>query len=180
MGEICFGCFASLNRAGVCPHCGYDPSEDIGKYPAALSAGTILNGKYILGRVLGQGGFGITYAAQDFSTKQRVAIKEFGDNIIFLHRIVPGKAEKSFGVQVAKLAGLPKCVIERSQRILHELEESDISQKHRNVSMTSEFSQPDKESEIVEKLRGINVNELTPLEAMLTLSELITMARSEV
>lgn len=110
----------------------------------------------------------------------RVAIKEFGDNIIFLHRIVPGKAEKSFGVQVAKLAGLPKCVIERSQRILHELEESDISQKHRNVSMTSEFSQPDKESEIVEKLRGINVNELTPLEAMLTLSELITMARSEV
>jgi len=73
----CFGCFTELERAGVCPRCGYDPGEDIGKYPMALPQGSILKERYIVGRVLGQGGFGITYAALDFETQELMAIKEY-------------------------------------------------------------------------------------------------------
>ncbi len=77
MAELCFGCFAELENKGPCPHCGYDPKEDAGKFPNALRPGTILKERYIVGRVLGQGGFGITYAALDFATKKLMAVKEY-------------------------------------------------------------------------------------------------------
>ena len=75
--NLCYHCFQQKPGAGACPHCGYDPTQDAGKYPLALPCGTILCGRYILGAVLGQGGFGITYIAQDYQTKSRVAVKEF-------------------------------------------------------------------------------------------------------
>ena len=62
---------------GPCPHCGYDAAASAGRYPSALRAGSILNGRYIVGRVLGQGGFGITYIALDDRHKNRVAVKEY-------------------------------------------------------------------------------------------------------
>ena len=75
---VCYNCFAELEQGTtVCPHCGFNPEDDKGKYPLALPYGTVLNGKYITGRVLGQGGFGVTYIASDYQTKQRVAIKEY-------------------------------------------------------------------------------------------------------
>ena len=74
---ICCNCFREKAEEGACPHCGYDPAESEKKYPLALKPGSILNGRYITGRVLGQGGFGITYIAQDDKTKDRVAIKEY-------------------------------------------------------------------------------------------------------
>ncbi len=75
--KICYNCFHEKTQDGVCPVCGYSAEQDKDKYPLALPHGTILNGKYILGRVLGQGGFGITYVAQDWKTKKRVAVKEY-------------------------------------------------------------------------------------------------------
>ena len=75
--ELCYHCFQNREGSGACPHCGYDPTEAEKKYPLALKPGSILNGRYIVGRVLGQGGFGITYIAQDDKTKDRVAIKEY-------------------------------------------------------------------------------------------------------
>lgn len=76
--KICYNCFREMDNAdSACPACGYDPGEDQGKFPIALPHGTILAGKYITGRVLGQGGFGITYVAQDHKTKQLVAMKEY-------------------------------------------------------------------------------------------------------
>lgn len=63
--------------AAVCPSCGYKASAQTDKYPMALPPGTVLNGRYILGRVLGQGGFGITYVAQDHKTGSLVAVKEY-------------------------------------------------------------------------------------------------------
>ncbi len=75
--QTCPNCFQTRNDIGPCPHCGYDSAAEAGKYPLALKEGSILNGRYILGRVLGQGGFGITYIAQDVQTGQRVAIKEY-------------------------------------------------------------------------------------------------------
>lgn len=74
----CYNCFRELTEeGGPCPSCGYDPAEDEGKYPLALRHGSILAGQYITGRVLGQGGFGITYMAYDVRLAQKVAIKEF-------------------------------------------------------------------------------------------------------
>ena len=77
MENICWNCFQDRGAAQICPHCGYDPEQDREKYPHALPHGTILAGRYITGRVLGQGGFGITYIAQEYKTGNRVAIKEF-------------------------------------------------------------------------------------------------------
>lgn len=75
--NLCYKCFEEFEGTDCCPHCGYKPAEDASKYPLALKPGSILGGKYIVGRVLGEGGFGITYTAQDYDTKQIVAIKEF-------------------------------------------------------------------------------------------------------
>ena len=74
---LCGQCFGEIAGAGVCPVCGFDNAEQRTKYPVALRPGAILNGQYVVGRVLGQGGFGITYLAMDDRTKTRVAIKEY-------------------------------------------------------------------------------------------------------
>ena len=75
----CYNCFQEWNNPDVrtCPHCDYDPATDQNKYPFALGHGSVLAGQYITGRVLGQGGFGITYLALDNQSGARVAIKEF-------------------------------------------------------------------------------------------------------
>ena len=78
MGEICGSCFSeTVNEQGVCTVCGYDCRKNRDIFPQSLPNGAILYGRYILGKVLGQGGFGITYLAQDYQTKKIVAIKEF-------------------------------------------------------------------------------------------------------
>ena len=76
MSAVCYNCFQTKPSGGVCPFCGHDPAKEK-SYPLALTQGSILNGRYIVGRVIGQGGFGITYIAQDYQTKERVAIKEY-------------------------------------------------------------------------------------------------------
>ena len=74
---ICYNCFQEKPEEGPCPHCGFDLAENEKKFPVALRAGTVLNGRYIVGRVLGQGGFGITYLALDTQLNAKVAVKEF-------------------------------------------------------------------------------------------------------
>ena len=73
----CYNCFRERAGDGPCLFCGYDPAMDAGKYPQALPHGSILAGQYITGRVLGQGGFGITYLALDKALNIKVAVKEF-------------------------------------------------------------------------------------------------------
>ena len=93
--NLCYNCFRELPglpggpgpgempgpggiyAGGPCPYCGFDPEENAKKYPAALRAGTVLNNRYIVGRVLGQGGFGITYLAWDEKLAAKVAVKEY-------------------------------------------------------------------------------------------------------
>ena len=78
MDRFCGNCFNnSLNDQQICTICGFNNKLNHIKAPHSLPAGTILNGRYIIGRVLGQGGFGITYTARDHQTGQLVAIKEF-------------------------------------------------------------------------------------------------------
>lgn len=78
MGKICYGCFKEIpEESGCCPYCGYNEQSNRENYPQALPAGTVLNAQYVVGRVLGQGGFGITYMAQDYDTKEILAVKEY-------------------------------------------------------------------------------------------------------
>ena len=81
--DLCYNCFQEREtQEGPCPYCGFDLAENEKKFPVALRAGTVLNGRYIIGRVLGQGGFGITYLAWDTKLEARVAVKEFMPNEI--------------------------------------------------------------------------------------------------
>ena len=77
MQNICYNCFHYAPEGRACSYCRYDPSKDTREYRVALKPGTILLNRYLVGRVLGQGGFGITYVALDNATKSRVAIKEY-------------------------------------------------------------------------------------------------------
>ncbi len=74
--NLCYGCFANKENQGPCTFCGYasDSSLEAGLY---LTPGTLLSGKYLVGRLLGQGGFGITYLGWDTNLEIRIAIKEF-------------------------------------------------------------------------------------------------------
>ena len=75
---LCYNCFQHIqDPAAPCPHCGFDLEENRQKFPVALRAGTVLNNRYIVGRVLGQGGFGITYVAFDTQLQAKVAVKEY-------------------------------------------------------------------------------------------------------
>ena len=81
--HLCYNCFAQrTDLAGPCPYCGFDLEENVKKFPVALRAGTELDGRYIVGRVLGQGGFGITYLAFDRQLQAKVAVKEYMPNEI--------------------------------------------------------------------------------------------------
>lgn len=74
--KLCFGCFHPHTGSGPCPNCGFDVAT--AKHPfVALPIGTILNGRYLTGRVLGVGGFGVTYLAFDMTLEICVAVKEF-------------------------------------------------------------------------------------------------------
>ena len=70
----CFGCMEQISSY-PCPRCAYSPTQNASPY--VLPPGTILNGKYLVGKVLGQGGFGITYIGMDLQLQRRVAIKEY-------------------------------------------------------------------------------------------------------
>ena len=81
--NLCYNCFKEKPQPeGPCPYCGFDLEDNVKKYPVALRAGTMLNHRYIVGRVLGQGGFGITYLAWDEKLEARVAVKEYMPNDI--------------------------------------------------------------------------------------------------
>jgi serine/threonine protein kinase len=77
IGTTCMGCFEQLaSSGGICPNCGYNEAAQV-LPPHQLRPRTILNGKYLLGKVLGEGGFGITYIGWDLNLYIKVAIKEY-------------------------------------------------------------------------------------------------------
>lgn len=108
-----------------------------------------------------------------------IAVKKRGDEITFLRRIVPGGADESYGVEVAKLAGLPDSIIERAKEILKELNEAAPAERPVKATVEPESAQlslmPSSSSMLEEKLRLVDVNTLTPIEAMNILYELKNM-----
>jgi DNA mismatch repair protein MutS len=107
-----------------------------------------------------------------------VAVKESGSGIIFLRQVLPGPADRSYGIEVAKLAGLPDEVVRRAREVLaeHERAESEISAhiaggdaaaNRAQLTIFTPLSQP-----VVEKIRQLELNSLTPLDALNLLAEL--------
>lgn len=74
--NLCMGCMRKKSNPGPCPHCGFSEAQ-YQTYPRHLPLYTILNAKYLVGRVLGEGGFGITYIGYDLNLQMKVAIKEY-------------------------------------------------------------------------------------------------------
>ncbi len=109
-----------------------------------------------------------------------IAVKKRGDDITFLRRIVHGGADQSFGIEVAKLAGVPDSVIKRAKVILKELESNKIEIEFKADDSVEE--EPEQEiqynfavnsqNEILEVLKAVDINTLTPIEAMQTLYDL--------
>ena len=110
-----------------------------------------------------------------------IAVKKRGDDITFLRRIVQGCADGSYGIEVAKLAGVPNSVVERAKVVLKELE-TDGVQRIVTVQKEDDSAQlsfgSSNANDIVEKLKAIDVNTLTPIEAMSVLYDLTKQANN--
>ena len=116
-----------------------------------------------------------------------IAIKENGNDIVFLRKIIKGGADRSYGIQVARLAGVPESVLQRANEICNQLIESDITLKAKNIkaatydnkkeTKNNEFEQMSlfssaTEMTIANELKNLDLNNMTPMKAMLYLQEL--------
>lgn len=119
-----------------------------------------------------------------------IAVKEKGDDIVFLRKIIKGGADRSYGIQVAKLAGVPDMVIDRAKEIAEQLSDNDITQKVQSITvdLKSDRKKPKhyddvdmgqmslldtvKDEDIINELSGIDISTLTPLDALNTLYRL--------
>lgn len=111
-----------------------------------------------------------------------ISVKEQGDDIVFLRKIIPGGADKSYGIQVARLAGVPQQVIERAKEIAKTLNEEDVVTKVRNISTNKkkakekeepqqlnffdELKKNKEESDILEQMRSVDLANTTPIQAL--------------
>jgi DNA mismatch repair protein MutS len=114
-----------------------------------------------------------------------IAVKEWNDEIIFLRKLVPGGTNRSYGIQVARLAGIPDGVLLRARQILHEVETRERPvpdagrsrdgglRGHRQLTL---FHSP--EEWVAEKLSRLDPDQLTPLEALTLLSEMVERVRT--
>lgn len=117
-----------------------------------------------------------------------IAVKEKGDDIVFLRKIVQGGADKSYGIQVAKLAGVPDRVIERAKEIVNQLSDNDITELVQNISVETQVKKKQKLDEvdleqislldtldnetIIQELKEMDLGNFTPIEALNKLYEL--------
>ena len=112
-----------------------------------------------------------------------IAVKKRGDDITFLRRIVRGGADDSFGIEVAKLAGVPDKVIKRAKQVLAELEknggEDQRPSHHRFSEEPVQLTMASVDGEVLQKLRSLDVNALTPIQCMNVLFELSTMLKND-
>jgi DNA mismatch repair protein MutS len=126
--------------------------------------------------------FELTELAEQLSgvKNYHVSVKETGGSVVFLRRVEPGAADRSYGIEVAKLAGLPNEVVVRAREVLAEHESSERrlsshltpgssaeSERPTQLTIFTPLSQP-----VLEKLREVDLNRLTPLEALNLLAEL--------
>ena len=126
-----------------------------------------------------------------------IAVKEQGDDIVFLRKIVKGGADKSYGIQVAKLAGVPDPVIARAKELVEELASADITAQAKEIAQMSASPQhkavtkPDevdlnqmsifdtvKDDDIIKELGDLELSSMTPIDALNTLYRLQTKLKN--
>ena len=125
-------------------------------------------------------------------TNYCIAVKEQGDDIVFLRKIIKGGADKSYGIQVAKLAGVPDTVIERAKELVEELSSADITvrakeiaQQSSNVAAKKTVAKPDevdmlqmsifdtvKNDDIIKEIEDVDISNMTPFEALSFLNQI--------
>jgi len=119
-----------------------------------------------------------------------IAVKEKGDDIVFLRKIVKGGADKSYGIQVAKLAGVPDTVIERAREIVEELSNADITTRVKDIALNKNNLKPKvkrmddvdlsqlslfdtvKDDDVLTELKDLDLGHMTPIDALNTLHQL--------
>ena len=119
-----------------------------------------------------------------------IAVKEKGDDIVFLRKIVKGGADRSYGIQVAKLAGVPQTVIDRAKELSEQLSDADITTRVRELDMqgsetrkkTKRLDEVDmaqmslfdtvSDSDVLEEIKTMDISHMTPMDAMNTLYQL--------
>jgi DNA mismatch repair protein MutS len=109
-----------------------------------------------------------------------VVVREWKDDIVFLRKVVPGRSDRSYGIHVARLAGLPPAVVARAREILNGLERDELSRGGRPSMSAAGSSQgqmglfqtPAEDDAVRRRLRSLDINEITPLQALTLLAEL--------
>ena len=100
-----------------------------------------------------------------------VAVSEADNKVVFLHKIVPGGADRSYGIHVAQLAGLPSPVVQRANEIMAELEKSSGRAVRINPHSAQQAMLFPESSPLLDELKEIDVNSLSPIEALNKLFE---------
>ncbi|MEM9730453.1 MAG: DNA mismatch repair protein MutS [Myxococcota bacterium] len=114
----------------------------------------------------------------DHAANFNVAAKEHDDRMIFLHRVVPGGSNRSYGLAVARLAGVPPVVLARAQAKLDELEAERDTMHETATDQIALFDRPAPvQSEVDKTLRAIDIERMTPVDALVTLARLIDLAK---
>jgi DNA mismatch repair protein MutS len=103
-----------------------------------------------------------------------VAVREWNNQVVFLYKLVEGGSDHSYGIHVAKLAGLPPEVIERARNVLSDLETTGMQRDSRPVSEPAQMQlfAPAPTSAVEQELKKLDLDRLTPLEALSKLAEL--------
>ncbi len=120
-----------------------------------------------------------------------IAVRENGDDIIFLRKIVKGGADRSYGIQVAKLAGIPDLVIDRAKEIADQLSDNDITEKIQSIQVNTDAGKSQKikhydevdlgqmslfdttqDQDVLKELKDLNITNMTPMDALNTLYRL--------
>ncbi len=102
-----------------------------------------------------------------------VAVREWNNQVVFLYKVVEGSSDHSYGIHVAKLAGLPSAVISRARQVLNELEKANPRRRLRRSADSNQLQlfAPVAQSPVEDELRKLDINQLTPLEALAKLAE---------
>jgi DNA mismatch repair protein MutS len=109
-----------------------------------------------------------------------VAVAEEGDSVVFLHKVVPGGTDRSYGIHVGQLAGLPKSVIVRAQEVLADLEGQATGRgKVRARKASGQIPLFQKDSALAQEIARFDIDSMSPLEAITKLYELKRMARED-
>jgi DNA mismatch repair protein MutS len=130
-------------------------------------------------------------------TNYCVAVKEKGEDIVFLRKIVRGGADKSYGIQVARLAGLPEMVIDRAMELVNQLSDNDITEKIAGIEAKASggsrkkvphYDEVDlaqislfettKDEDVIKELESVDISNMTPLDALNTLYRLQSMLKN--